>query len=138
MSPAEYYDWWFFSGICPGIPTRPANHAALCGHLSAPGVHLVVLWELLRENDGAADTAYVGYQWIDGAAGRIAAAAQEVGAGRLAAWMSALPDPPAAPQDSRVVTLIGSALMHSAGNSGCDIQQVYEKDANGCYAYGRE
>src|SRR5688572_7900834 len=72
MSPSEYYDWRFFSGICPGIPTRPANHAALCRELSAPGVHLVVLGELLRDNDGAADTAYAGYQWIAGAAGRVA------------------------------------------------------------------
>ena len=46
------------------------------------------------------------------------------------------PDPPAAPKDSKVVTLIGSALTHSAGNSGCDIQRAHEKDAGACYAYG--
>ena len=37
-----------------------------------------------------------------------------------------------------ILGLIGSALMHSAGESGCDIQQAHEKDANVCYAYGRE
>ncbi|HYI09006.1 MAG TPA: hypothetical protein VEK57_08025 [Thermoanaerobaculia bacterium] len=46
------------------------------------------------------------------------------------------PDPPAAPKDSKVVTLIGSALTHSAGDSGCDIRRAHEKDATACYAYG--
>jgi hypothetical protein len=48
------------------------------------------------------------------------------------------PDPPAAPQGSEVVTLIGSALMHSSGDSGCDIERAHEKDAGACYAYGRK
>jgi hypothetical protein len=48
------------------------------------------------------------------------------------------PDPPAAPKDSKVVTLIGSALMHSSGDSGCDIQRAHEKDADSCYAYGKK
>jgi hypothetical protein len=48
------------------------------------------------------------------------------------------PDPPAAPADTDVVTLIGSALMHSSGNSGCDIQKVHEQDAGACYAYGKK
>jgi hypothetical protein len=48
------------------------------------------------------------------------------------------PDPPAAPKDSEVVTLIGSALMHSEGDSGCDIQRAHEKDAGSCYAYGKK
>ena len=48
------------------------------------------------------------------------------------------PDPPAAPKDSEVVTLIGSALMHSSGDSGCDIQRAHEKDAGVCYAYGKK
>jgi hypothetical protein len=48
------------------------------------------------------------------------------------------PDPPAAPKDSEVVTLIGSALMHSTGDSGCDIQRAHEKDAGTCYAYGKK
>ena len=47
-------------------------------------------------------------------------------------------DPPAAPKDSEVVTLIGSALMHSSGASGCDIQRAHEKDAGTCYAYGKK
>lgn len=48
------------------------------------------------------------------------------------------PDPPAAPTDSKVVTLIGSALTHSSGASGCDIQSAREKDAGTCFAYGKE
>jgi hypothetical protein len=48
------------------------------------------------------------------------------------------PDPPAAPKDSEVVTLIGSALMHSSGDSGCDIKSAHEKDAGTCYAYGKK
>jgi hypothetical protein len=48
------------------------------------------------------------------------------------------PDPPAAPKDSEVVTMIGSALVHSAGESGCDIQRAHEKDAGVCYAYGKK
>src|SRR5262245_62007187 len=98
MSPKDYYDWWFFSGICPGTPTRPANHAALSDRLSAPGVQLIVLWDVLRENDGFAETAYVGYQLIHGAAERIATAARAVGAEQLATWMSTLPDPTVVPE----------------------------------------
>lgn len=48
------------------------------------------------------------------------------------------PDPPAAPSDSDVVTLIGSALHHSQGDSGCDIQRAHEKDAGACFAYGKQ
>ena len=48
------------------------------------------------------------------------------------------PDPPAAPKDSEVVTMIGSALVHSSGDSGCDIQRAHEKDAGECYAYGKK
>jgi hypothetical protein len=47
------------------------------------------------------------------------------------------PDPPAAPKDSEVVTMIGSALMHSNGDSGCDIKRAHEKDAGACYSYGK-
>jgi hypothetical protein len=48
------------------------------------------------------------------------------------------PDPPAAPKDSEVVTMIGSALVHSSGDSGCDIQRAHEKDAGACYAYDKK
>ena len=48
------------------------------------------------------------------------------------------PDPPAAPRGSQIVTMIGSALMHSTGDSGCDIQSAHEKDAGACYAYGKK
>ncbi len=89
MTAAEYYNWWVYSGLCPGIPTRPANYAALRDRLSEPGLHLIVLWDLLLDNRGYADTSYAGYQGIYGAAGRIAAAARAVGARRLAAFMAA-------------------------------------------------
>jgi len=46
------------------------------------------------------------------------------------------PDPPSAPQGFKLVTLIGSALTHSSGDSGCDIQRAQDKDAGACYAYG--
>jgi hypothetical protein len=47
------------------------------------------------------------------------------------------PDPPAAPDDTKVVTFIGSALQHSNGDSGCDLKRA-ESDAGSCYAYGAE
>lgn len=46
------------------------------------------------------------------------------------------PDPPAAPKDSKLVTLIGSALTHSKGD-GCNLDRA-EQDAGACYAYGRK
>lgn len=46
------------------------------------------------------------------------------------------PDPPAAPKDSEIVTLIGSALTHSKGE-GCRMDRA-EEDAGACYAYGRK
>lgn len=98
MSPKEYYDWWFFSESFAGDPTRPANHAALRERLSAAGVHIIILWHLLWENAGAAETAYAGYQHVHGAAERISAAARAVGAGRLAEWMSNLPEPTVVPE----------------------------------------
>lgn len=45
-------------------------------------------------------------------------------------------DPPAPAADAEVTTLIGSALMHSKGASGCSIQRAHEQDAGACYAYG--
>jgi hypothetical protein len=48
------------------------------------------------------------------------------------------PDPPAAPKDAAVVTLIGSALTHSSGDSGCDITRAHERDAGACFSYGQE
>ena len=47
------------------------------------------------------------------------------------------PDPPAAPKGARVTTLIGSALVHSSGDSGCSIDRA-ESDAGACYSYGAE
>lgn len=48
------------------------------------------------------------------------------------------PDPPAPPKESEVTTLIGSALVHSKGDSGCSIQRAHEQDAGACYAYGSD
>ena len=47
-------------------------------------------------------------------------------------------DPPAPAADAEVTTLIGSALMHSKGDSGCSIERAHEQDAGACYAYGAE
>jgi hypothetical protein len=48
------------------------------------------------------------------------------------------PDPPAAPKDADVVTLIGSALTQSSGDSGCDVTRARERDAGACFAYGKD
>jgi hypothetical protein len=116
MTPAEYYDWWFYSGICPGIPTRRANYAVLCEQLSTPGVHLIVLWELLLDNEGFADTSYVGYQNIHGAIERIVSAAREVGADRLAGYLSAVPDSTIVPETHKELKrlLKRFAALHAA------------------------
>ena len=38
----------------------------------------------------------------------------------------------------KVVTFIGSALMHSEGDSGCDMEGARNKDAGACYSYGKD
>jgi hypothetical protein len=48
------------------------------------------------------------------------------------------PDSPATPRDKQVITLIGSALQHSSGDSGCDVQRAHERDAGSCYSYGSD
>lgn len=45
------------------------------------------------------------------------------------------PDPPAAPSEAKVTTMIGSSLVHSKGKSTCSIDRARE-DAGACYAYG--
>jgi len=47
------------------------------------------------------------------------------------------PDPPAAPKDADVVTLIGSALTHTSGESGCNVARAQEPDAGACFSYGK-
>lgn len=47
------------------------------------------------------------------------------------------PEPPKAPGERKQVTLIGSALMHSKGDSGCDLEKAHHDDAGSCYSYGR-
>lgn len=106
MAPREYYDWWFFSGVCLGDPARPANYAALRERLSAAGLHLIVLWDLLLGVKEGSETAYAGYQHIHGAAARMAAAAGAVGAKRLATWLSTLPDPTVIPETHAELTAL--------------------------------
>ena len=48
------------------------------------------------------------------------------------------PDSPAEARGKKVITLIGSALQHTQGDSGCDVDRAYEFDAGTCYAYGSE
>jgi hypothetical protein len=48
------------------------------------------------------------------------------------------PDPPKPPKDAEVVTLIGSALTQSTGDSGCDIARASEPDAGACFSYGKD
>jgi hypothetical protein len=48
------------------------------------------------------------------------------------------PESPARPDGVEVVTMIGSALQHSRGESGCDIRRAHEGDAGNCYSYGSE
>ncbi|HKR65775.1 MAG TPA: hypothetical protein VJZ00_18740 [Thermoanaerobaculia bacterium] len=47
------------------------------------------------------------------------------------------PDPPDPPKDAVVVTLIGSALTQSSGDSGCDVARAQEQDPGACFAYGK-
>src|SRR5438128_9216220 len=93
MSPASYYEWWQFSGICPGVPTRPANHAALRQKLSAAGVNVIVLWELILMNkDIENERYYITEIGIYGCRERIGEAARAVGAVNLADYMPVFPD----------------------------------------------
>jgi hypothetical protein len=46
------------------------------------------------------------------------------------------PEPPEAPEDSDLVTLIGYALVHSSGDSGCNLERAHNADAGACFAYG--
>jgi len=98
MTPSAYYDWWFSSGICPGIPTRPANYATLREALSAAGVHIIILWELLLDNDAFDPTIYVDPNGIYGSRERIIEAARSVGATGLADCLVTLPDSSVIPE----------------------------------------
>src|SRR5438105_5753821 len=102
MTPAEYYDWWLYSGICPGTPTRPANNATLRERLSAAGVALIVLWELLLDNaDFDDDASYVLPMHIFGSHERIIAAARDVGALLLAENVATRPSSTVVPETHR-------------------------------------
>jgi hypothetical protein len=47
------------------------------------------------------------------------------------------PDPPAAPKDTEAMTLIGSALTSTSGESGCSVARAQEPDAGACFSYGK-
>jgi hypothetical protein len=47
------------------------------------------------------------------------------------------PEPPKAPSEADSVLLMGYALEHSTGDSGCNLEHAYERDAGACFAYGR-
>ncbi len=47
------------------------------------------------------------------------------------------PDPPAAPKDAALTTLIGNSLVHSKGDTDCTIERANGSDAAACYSYGK-
>lgn len=50
--------------------------------------------------------------------------------------VAGFPEPPEVPGERKLVTLIGSALMHSKGN-GCTLDKASGDEAGVCYAYGQ-
>lgn len=50
--------------------------------------------------------------------------------------LAGYPDSPAAAASKEVVTVIGSALQQSKGDSGCTLERAYRGDASVCYSYG--
>lgn len=46
------------------------------------------------------------------------------------------PEPPQTPSGADPVVLIGYALVHSSGDSGCDLERAYARDAGACFSYG--
>lgn len=53
-------------------------------------------------------------------------------------YVAGYPEPPAAPEDADVTRYTGYALLHSTGDSGCDLTRALEGDASGCYRYGEQ
>lgn len=51
-------------------------------------------------------------------------------------YVAGYPEPPAAPDQAESFRFTGYALMHSSGESGCDLTRALEGDAAGCYKYG--
>ena len=117
MNPAKYYEWYQFACICPGNPTRPANYAVLREKLSAAGVTVIVLWELILLNaDIPNETAYTTEGGIYGARERIGDAARAVGAVALADYMPVYPDTTIVPETrDELKTLVKDfAKLHKA------------------------
>jgi hypothetical protein len=51
--------------------------------------------------------------------------------------VAGFPEPPAVPGDRKQLTLIGSSLTHSVGNSGCDLDKASGDEAGVCFGYGQ-
>jgi hypothetical protein len=52
-------------------------------------------------------------------------------------YVAGYPEPPDAPQEHESKKFIGYALMHSTGNSGCNLERALA-DAGACYNYGKD
>jgi hypothetical protein len=53
-------------------------------------------------------------------------------------YVAGYPEPPAAPSEAEALRFTGYALMHSSGESGCDLERALEGDAGVCYRYGEQ
>lgn len=51
-------------------------------------------------------------------------------------YVAGYPEPPPPPANADVTRFTGYALLHSAGDSGCDLTRALEGDAGACYRYG--
>lgn len=51
-------------------------------------------------------------------------------------YVAGYPEPPASPPETESHQYTGYALVHSTGDSGCDIQKALEGDASKCFRYG--
>ena len=53
-------------------------------------------------------------------------------------YVAGYPEPPSTPSDAEAFRFTGYALMHSSGDSGCNLKRALEGDAGGCYRYGEQ
>lgn len=53
-------------------------------------------------------------------------------------YVAGYPEPPATPAEGEAFRFTGYALMHSSGESGCDLTRALEGDAGHCYKYGEQ
>lgn len=52
-------------------------------------------------------------------------------------YVAGYPEPPEAPQQHETTKFIGYALMHSTGNSGCNLERALT-DAGACFNYDKQ